>query len=183
MANTKNKKSTGLRSNEYLPKAGPKSSNGGRNQRHGLVATHTGPDLFTQLREDRVKANEQMREEAKLAAAAKQLAFRRSQADRALSLLNLPDGLTRSVAVLLIENFVTVTPTVDNKFIVDGKDVKRTGFAELQVLDQLSPTQLRQKQAVDNGRFGARRVLSMAYDQLTQLAPVEEPKTLQATSA
>lgn len=181
MANNKNQKTVPVRSNDFQPKAGPKSNGGGRKKNIGHKSNANDPSLFDLIRNDKIEQQklqreniQKQREAAKLKAAASQLEFRVAQANLAKSLLGNNPGLTQYVVLLIIDNFVVVTPS-------DG--MKRTLAAELLILDQLTGEQLTHKQAVDNGRFIARQVLRSAFDLLTRDEAGTKPKTLQLEMA
>lgn len=179
MGNTKNAKSQPLRSKEYLPKAGPKSSGGGRHQHREPRTNPNEPDLFERARQDRMEEFRTRRQMAMEAAEAKRLQFRKNQAEIAKSLLSIGSGPTRDVAYLVIDNFVVVELTPSQK----GSGMTRTSAAELLILNQLTEAQLKNKAAINNGKFAARTVLTMAYKQLTSQVDEQPAETNTLVSA
>jgi hypothetical protein len=159
MASSKNQKSAPVRSNQNQPKAGPKSNNGGRKKNNGRAVNTNSPSLFDRIRNDIIEEQKSRREEAKQKPIANQLKFRTAQAELAKTLIGMTPGLTYDVAILIIDNFVIVTPS---------NGIKRTMSAEMLILEQLTTEQLTHKQTVDNGRYIARKALLSAYNQLTQ---------------
>lgn len=164
MSNDKNetKERTGF------TKAGHNSKSGGKRKGNGRGINSNRPDLFTQILQDKREQEKMRREEAKQQTIAKEYAFRVTKAELAKSLLNLPNGTTRDIAELIIDNFVCVVPNQAGEFIETGtgKIISRTLFAQLLIIDQMKSDQLKNRQLVENARFGARTVLSMAHKQL-----------------
>ena len=167
-------------------KAGRNSKSGGRRRGQGGLAGYSEYDPTL-----RVQLNKREQQAASLAedkhrAAVRQNEFRNAQAILATSFLKMPAGTSRDIAELIIKNFVVVKPNQSGHFIEprSGKKVTRTILAEQQILEQLTPEQLRDNDAIFSASRDARWALSKAFEQikLTSISSISSTSTLKAVS-
>jgi len=183
VASSKHQKSTPVRSNTYLPKAGPKSMHGGKKKASG-VAKNNEPSLFERVKSDRLTAAQERRQAAKQIAneerrqkleqqnqlkqerSARELAGRIKQASLAMQLLSEMEcsADVRRISALVINEFVTITPNNGYKFTDrDGKQCSRTSYAEQIVCHDTHTTDIKLMAGI---RSVTRECLGQAFDKL-----------------
>ena len=203
MANTKNKKSSGIRSNEYLPKAGPKSANGGRNKRRGRVGNPSEPDILTAAKQDRIESDKQRRAmqfanseeqkrlreaKAKLVAdlAAEKQAKFVEQAELAKTLLTMEAGVTRNLALLMISNFSAVVPNSTGVFVgysPSGLPSGRTEAAADLAVTQITAQRALNDSTIKSARRASGKALTSAYYRLKDVVVTDTVKQRELTNA
>jgi len=168
----KQPKAKPARSNDYTPKAGPKSASGGRNKRRGRVGNASQLDILSLAKQDRIEQAKQRREERESVEAAKQQLTlsqqhdaRAAQAELAKSLITKPLGVTRDLVELMIDNFVIVAPNKDGKFYKFGTDVEitRTAAAAELAIDQMSARRPTSPGCIKSARDAANKALVEAF--------------------
>jgi len=177
VANSKNQKPAAVRSNTYLPKAGPKSMHGGKKKASG-VAKNNEPYLFDRVRSDKQRANDERHriiQQQKQQALDSQFARLAAQASLAKRLA-LSDhsyyGEVRRITELVMDEFATAMPNSGAKFQdASGMQCTRTAYAEQVVFQKHGLNLSEDSTLIKRVRSAVRTFLPMAFNQLNSTSP------------
>ena len=153
MASTKHQKAQPVRSNEYMPKAGPKKP-GFKQRKPSGVRNPNEPTLFDGIHKDRAVKTANRRSNARLHDLTKN--FAAHQAALAKKNMIASNNAIRAVATQIIDNFVVAQAD-------SAKGLSRTSVALSKLDDQLEPALLKNKNAMLGGKNAACTALTAAF--------------------